>query len=50
MSDKSIDIAIMKTKKGTSFNSKWVDIGSWKSVWKIQKKIKWQFFKRKSSH
>ena len=52
--DKSIDIAIMeKTKKAVvlAFNSKWVDIGSWKSVWENSEKDKnGNFLKGKSSH
>ena len=41
--NKSIDIGIMeKTKKGVviAFNSDWIDIGSWKSIWENSKKDK----------
>ena len=48
--EKSIDIALMeKTNLGTvlRLDCGWDDIGSWKSVWKIQKKIKKKFIKGK---
>lgn len=47
--DISIDFAIMeRTKKGLvlAFDTDWIDIGSWKSIWKNSKKDKYGNFLR----